>query len=465
MKKIIQQLIISACLGLFLLSGCDDNKSLVGGGLMPGEDIITVYSDTFLISATTVKRDSLFAKSTNGLLGEYYDPQYGRLKADYLCQFYCEDEFKFQGTPVGQTIDSIYLALTYTESGNPNTPFQFQVFPVNKPLDKVYYTNVNAADYADLNTSWGSQVFTSSNGIIIDSTQISATEYQYYKRFFIQLPLELGQRIYNETVNNPASFKTQQAFNEFFPGLYVTTGYGSGCLFNVLQTDIFIDYKYVLTGSAGQDSTIYTTEHFSTTKEVIQLNRFENSDTEKLLADNDSYTFIKTPAGIYTRLVIPSREIKPVVKDRIINSMMLSLRYMPNDDWPYTLGQPSYLLLLPEDSLTNFFKNRYVDNNITTFISVDSPTSNSSQSTTGYSAANRTYYFNNISTLLAYHFSVAPDDDLRLLVIPVTRKTGSSNSTYYTTEIGNYLAPSGLKLRKDKDFMKIAISTSIYHNK
>ncbi|MDR2232188.1 MAG: DUF4270 domain-containing protein [Tannerella sp.] len=465
MKIFKHQLLIGICLGICFLSACDDNTSLVGGGLMPEEDRITVYSDTFLISASTVKRDSLFSKSTTGLLGEYYDPQFGRLKADYLCQFYCEDEFKFQGTPYNNSIDSIYLSLIYTESGDPNTPIQFQVFPVTRLLDKAYYTNVNADEYADLNTKWGEQVYTASSGTIVDSIQISATEYEYYKQLIIKLPIELGQRIYEETLNNPASFMNQQAFNEFFPGIYMTTGYGSGCLFNVYQTDIFINYKYVLLDTKGRDSTLYMTEQFTTTKEVVQLNRFENSDTEQLLAENDDNTFIKTPAGIYTRLVIPSRDIKPVIQDRIINSMMFSLQYLPNNEWPFSLKQPTHLLLLPEDSLSNFFMNRSVDNNITIFVSVDSPAGNSTSTQTGFSADTRTYYFNNIATILAYHFSVAPDDDLRLVVIPVNRKTSSNSFGLYSSEISNFLAPSGLKLRKDKDFMKIAISTSIYHNK
>jgi len=461
-----QHLITFVCLSILILSGCDDNTNMVGNNLIPDRDIITVYSDTFLIKASTVQYDSLFAKTTYGLLGEYYDPLYGRLKSDYLCQFYCEDGYQFTDTPYENKIDSIYLTLYYTETGDPNTPIQFQVFPVTQPLDKVYYTNVDPAAYCDLSNVWGSQVFTAANGILDDSTQVAVDKYVYYRYLQIPLPVEFGQRIYEETVNNPASFKTQQAFNDFFPGIYVTTGYGSGCLFNVLGTSISIHYKSVLESSTGQDSTAYYREVFITTKEVIQLNRFENSDTEQLLAPNDDYMFIKTPAGIYTRLVLPAQEIKPVIADRIINSMVFNLRFMPNENWPYALGPPSHLLLLPEDSLHSFFYNRKVDNNVTSFISTGSATSTSAQSTTGYSADTRMYYFNNIANLLAYHLSTSPDDDLRLLVVPVTRSTSTDTyGNYYSTEISNFLAPSGLKLRKDMDFMQISIASSIYHNK
>ena len=459
----IQHLITALCMGMVILGGCDDNLSLVGNTLIPDEDKITVYADTFQIRASTILRDSLFAKTTNGLLGEYYDPLYGRLKSDYLCQFYCQDDYQFKGTPYNDKIDSIYLALYYVTIGDPNTPMQIKIFPVTQSLDKVYYTNVDPADYCDLTNELGSLVYTGSSGSIIDSAATSSDTYYYYRELKIHLPLELGQKIYHETINRPESFQNQQSFNDFFPGVYVTTGYGSGSMLDVLRTDICIDYQSAeVSESTGADTTIYYTEQFITTKEVIQLNRFENSDTEQLLAENDDFTFVKTPAGIYTRYVLPSTEIKPVIEGRIINNMLFNIRYMPNEDWPYSLSPPPYLLLMPEDSLSSFFQNRNVENNLTTYIS-STQDQYSSGTALGYTAATRTYYFHNIAGLLSYHINTSPDEDLRLLVVPVGRITGSGSGYYYTTEINNFLAPSGVKLRKDNDLMKIIVVTSTYN--
>ena len=463
--KIKKLLITFLCFCVLILSGCDDNSNLVGNSFIPDSDMITIYTDTIQIQATTIIRDSLFSKTINGILGEYFDPLYGRLKADYLCQFYCQDDYQFQNTPYNNSIDSIFMTLYYLETGDPNTPFQFQIFPVTKPLDKVYYSNVNPADYADLNTIWASKVYTAADGLIYDSVQVTVDSNKYYRSLQIPLPYELGQKIYEETVNNPASFKTQQAFNEFFPGMYITTGYGSGCLFNIVRSDIFIHYKSTIESSVGEDSIVHMAERFITTKEVIQLNRFENSGTEQLLTENDDYTFIKTPAGVYTRLYFPIQDIKSKIENRFINSMMFSLKYMPNENWPYALGPPSHLLLLPEDSLISFFQGRSVENNITSFISVNSQYITPELTEVGYSADNRTFYFNNIATLLSYHLFKSPDEDLRLLVVPVYRETSTINNYLYTTDIYNYLAPSGLKLRKDKDLMKVSIVTSKFNNK
>jgi vacuolar-type H+-ATPase subunit C/Vma6 len=90
----------------------------------------------------------------------------------------------------------------------------------------------------------------------------------------------------------------------------------------------------------------------------------------------------------------------------------------------------------------------------------------------GYNSSTRTYSFRNIANLLNYHLTVSPDEDLRMLVVPVNRvyETYSDNSyyssssaTYYTTAINPYLAPSGLKLRKDN--MQVVILSSQFTGK
>ncbi|MDR3260258.1 MAG: DUF4270 domain-containing protein [Tannerella sp.] len=454
------------CLGWLILSGCSDSWNLVGPSIQPDDDRITVFTDTFQMSASTVKIDSLFAKMSSGYLGEIYDPLYGRLKSDYLCQFYCQEDWQFARTPYEGKIDSLDFYIEYTWAGDVYTPMQIQLYPITKPLDKVYYTHVDPADYCDLQHPLATQVFTVSNGRL-DSMQQSDGTYTYYREMRVRLPAELGQRFYDETVQNPSTFKDQESFNQFFPGLYVTTGYGSGALLHIDQTLMVISYRYVVESSTGTDSLVVGYQPFMVSKDVIQLNRFENTDTEQLLADNEDYTFLKTPAGIFTRLVIPAKEIKPVIEGRIINNLLLELKYMPQEDWIYALAPPPQLLLLPEDSLRTFFENGNIENSIITYLSSDG--NSTMLSYLGYSADTRTYSFLNIANLLNIHLQLNPDEDLRLLVVPVSRtyQTSSSGSSYYyyTTALSHYLAPSGVKLRKDKDYMKIAILSSKYVNK
>ncbi|MDR2764750.1 MAG: DUF4270 domain-containing protein [Tannerella sp.] len=469
---------VGICAGVagIFLSSCNDAINQVGPSILPDEDRITVYADTFQLTASTVKLDSVFAKTAYGYLGEFYDPLYGRLKSDYLCQFYCQENFQFSRTPYEGKIDSVFLYLEYSGwTGDAYTPMEVQIYPVTKQLNKIYYANIQASDYSDMQNRLASQVVSASNGIISGIQSIStAGDTSYYHSFEIRLPVELGQKIYDETQQNPSTFRNQETFNQFFPGLYVTTGYGSGTVFHVEDTRMMIRYRYAETSSTGVDSLVSAVDGFRLTKDVIQLNRFENTDTEQLLEDHADCTYLKTPAGIFTRLVIPAREIREVIQGRMINNLPLELKYLPQEEWLYALAPPSHLLLLPEDSLRSFFENSNIENSVFSYISTPDGVSSPTASGQGYNPTTRTYSFRNIANLLSYHLATSPDEDLRMLVVPVNRICqtysnsssyyyDSSSTTYYTTAISPYLAPSGLKLRKDN--MQIVILSSRFTNK
>ncbi|MDR0349665.1 MAG: DUF4270 domain-containing protein [Tannerella sp.] len=461
--------LIVLCTGGFALSNCSADSNLVGSGIQPDEDFITVYTDTFQIASSTVKKDSLYAKTTEGMLGEFYDPLYGHLKSDYLCQFYCKEGFRFWKTPYEGKIDSLSLYIYYTYTGNPQAVMQIQAYPVTKLLNKDYCTNIHPEDYCDMQNPLGFVVHSPANGTEYDTTL------NVY-RLEIKFPVELGQKIYEETIHNPSTFTNQTAFNQFFPGIYVTTTYGNGSMLNLYQdeetklishTELKITYNYALKDTEGKDSLITASEYLSATKEVIQLNRVVSYGEEQLLAPNDDYSYLKTPAGIFTRLVIPAKEIGTVVKSRILNNLTLKLKYMPQEDWIYSLAPPPWLLLLPEDSLSSYFKTNNIDNNITTFLSYPGGGYSSATTLSGYNASERTYYFGNIVNLLNYHLAKNPDEDLKVLVVPVKRNyneytTNYSSINYMTTSFNHYFAPSGVKLRKDTESMKIVLTSSKY---
>jgi hypothetical protein len=470
-------LIGAGALGSLFLGSCGDTDNLLGSSVQPESDRISVYADTFRITASTVKIDSVYAKTTSCYLGEFYDPLYGRLKSDYLCQFYCEDGFKFRQTPYEGKVDSVMLYLEFTGwAGDAYAPMEIKVHSVTGPLEKNFYSNVDAGALCDLQNVLGTQVASVANARILDIDSAESTSgmvYTYYRVIGIRLPIEIGQKFYDATVQNPSAFSSQDAFNRFFPGLYVTTGFGSGTQIHIDRTFMDVWYRYTGQSSTGGDSLMTAAELFMTAKDVIQMNCFESTDMEQLLADNDECTFLKTPAGIYTRLEIPAKEIGEIIKDRIVNNLPFDIKYLPQENWLYSLTPPPYLLLLPEDSLTSFFENGSIENNVTYYLSTVDVASDGSHvpspvySPLGYSSSSRTYSFKNIAPLLNYHLSVSPDADLKMLIVPVNRayqesqqSYSSSTVYYYTTAITPWLAPSGLKLRKDGDYMKITLLSS-----
>ena len=184
------------------------------------------------------------------------------------------------------------------------------------------------------------------------------------------------------------------------------------------------------------------------------MSRFKNTDMSQLLQPNDEYAYFKTPAGVCIRLVLPTKEITPIMSERIVNNLPLELKAMPQENWQYALEPPSYLLAIPEDSVKNFFESEQIENGQTAFLS------------DAYNESTRTYSFPNMANLLKHQMENNPDEDMRLLIIPVERTT-TTNSSYWqqttsTSAITNYMAPSGVKIRKDEEVMKISITSCKY---
>ena len=455
-------LLVALSLGLAILSGCSDDLNLVGPTIQPSKDRMPVYVDTFQMQATTLLMDSVYARTTNGLLGEFYDPLYGNVKSDYICQFYCPEDFQFRKTPLNGEIDSVNFKIMYQDGdwvGDSLVPMRVEVFEINKEPEKNFYTNFDPEDYCDMQQSLGAQTYTAYDNSVSDSVRNSSTT-EYIPTVTVRLPKELGQRFYDESVNNPKTFSNQDDFNKFFQGLYVTNTYGSGNILKVSYSSISIYYRYVVTGSQGQDSIAHYSETFYVTKEVLQLNRFKNTDLTSLLQPDDSITYLKTPAGVYTQLTIPAREIAEKIGDYAINNMPLTIKALPQENWKWALSAPDNLMLMPRDSLATFFINNKMEDSETAYRA-------------SYTSDTRSYSFGNIANLLQTHIENHPDEDLVLLLVPVERVTAeSSYSSYYyyyygttqtyTSAINNYLLPSAVKLLKREEDMKVVVTTTDY---
>lgn len=459
-----KRLILGLAFGGILLSGCNDELSQVGPSIQPDGDRSFVYADTFQLEASTIKLDSVYARTVNGLLGQIYDPLYGNLKTDYTCQFYCPENYKFAHEPIDGKVDSMAFFIMYNKGGyvgDSLAPMQAKIYQVTKPLARNYYTNMNPEDFCDLQTLIGEKTYTAYDLSIPDSIRnikdTSDPDY-YTPNVRIRINTDIAQSFYDETVNNPSSFQNQEAFNKFFPGFYVTTGFGTGNILEVAQSSFFIYYKYKSTTEAGKDTIIHTREQFNVTKEVIQMNQIENGNIEQLLEPNEEFSYLRSPAGVCTKIVVPASAIKEKIGDRIINGLSFSMKAMPQEEWLYAFEAPENVLLLPEDSVQSFFENNKIEDNVTSYLATFSE------------YATNTYSFGNISTLLQVHLENKPDEDLNLILLPVLRGTQNSSSSWgssgkpYTTSITNYMKPAGVRLKKDKEAMQIVVLTSKYND-
>ena len=461
-----KKIVFCLFLGIIYMA-CNDTVGRVGLGIQPEGDKINVFDTTVLVSARTIEVDSVYAKTPNGLLGEFYDPAYGSVKSGYICQYYPSIGFPYLDSIKEDKIDSVRLNIYYSSYiGDSLAPMEVTVYPVVKALEKNYYTNAKPEDYCDMDHPLAKYAYTARNMNISDSVLQASS---YYRYISIPMPVKLGED-YLKAVKD-STIKTLDDFLSFFPGTYITTTFGTGSMLPVDVSEIVLYYtrETKLQDVNGKDSLGYVVSgaSFTVTKEVIQLNKFENKNPAFLTEDNPDSTFLKSPAGIYTELTIPIKEIVKGIGKKQFSSVALSLTAYPPNDWTYSLqfpgtsssmvpsltdnttGYSSKLLLIEPDSVTNFFEMKKVADNQTSF-------------TTTFNPSTYTYDFSNISNVVQNAINNAPDKDLKLWLIPVlttwVQQTDAyGNYSYSDYMTSQYLYPSGVTLKKGGDNLKVRV--------
>ncbi|MGL5562872.1 MAG: DUF4270 domain-containing protein [Tannerellaceae bacterium] len=441
-------LLLSSLFLIFI--GCNDDLSDVGTSMQPDKDKITSFADTFDMKSKTIQVDSIYAKTIDGLLGNLNDPVYGQLKADYVCQFYIPDEYKFPEKVVNGKIDSIDLKVFYRSwIGDSLSPMQATAYLVTSQLTKDYYTNIDPKEFCDMSTLLGEASYTSYDRTVPDSVRNNTN---FVPHFTMKFPRELGQKLYDESLKNPSIFETPEKFAEYFPGIYVSNTFGDGNILKVELThmNVYYNYEKTVKGSEGQDSTYIAdgVTIFNVTPEIIQLNHVVNSDLSELLTPNDEYTFLKTPAGVYTEMELPLQEMYKTLEGRIINEASLKIKVTNKEDYRYALDPPSYLLLIEQDSIKTFFEDQKLPDNKSSYLAA-------------LSKNELSYNFGNIATLLQEKIKEEPEANLNYVLVPVSASISQTLGTILSVK--HYFYPSGVKIRKDKDYMQLKVISSKFN--
>jgi len=429
-------------------------------GMMPDGDKINVDTATISIDAETIKMDSIFIKSIQGYLGDYFDPLYGNIKSGFMCQFYPMD-IVFPDSVINNEIDSVKVLMAYRYSiGDSLSAMEASVYRIKQALPKNFYSTLNLAEYCDLKTVYGKRAYSARNYNAYSDRNISIVSDSIYKALpsdnyillDINLPVSIGEEFLKEWRKSESTFKSKGKFVNFFNGLYFTTTFGKGSLIRVDGTMLEIYFKGYSRSTEGVDITDTLCFHFPVTKEVIQLNTIEDANEDILLAENPTTMYIKAPSGICPKLIIPIDELVNKFEGKELSNVQLSLYGEEVDLKKSSLKYPARLLLIPPDSVKTFFENQKLIDKTTT-----------------YSASwnNYVYDFSNISYVIQkamndYVFQKANNEKtnnkLELLVMPVSPIPFWDNNGQMT-EIGynNLLTPSVIALKKGKNYMQLRI--------
>lgn len=449
-------------MGAFVFAACNDNASKVGFTTQPKDEVLTAKADTFLLSAQTVEVPSIYSRSTYTLLGQLSDPLFGDLRSSYVTRLRHAPGFKFAHEPEGKKIDSAFVEISYSSWAGDSTLWaKASIYEVTKPLPDSHYSG-DIRSYLQGAKHLGSGSYKAENKT---------------GDHFIYIPVDkaIGQRFYDASVQHPEYFESQKAFEEnLLRGIYVESSTGSGCMLSVYSTALLIYYTYTVNGKTADgkaDSVIHrrASYRFANTNQLYLSQQFDHANRDELLKPSSKYSFITSPLGLATELTLTKEDLNRVVRSgwspktkRLFNEAKLTLPVDIPADGRTVLQPPKYLLLLPADSVKNFFETgqSHLTQPDVAFLSSE------------YSILSREYNFSNISKLITQHIenhksetssSIEIKQPLRLLLVPVSLEGGKSGSSSSdVTGVAHYLFPSGVRIKLDNGKIRLGIVHTTY---
>ena len=433
---------------LLMAVSCKNDVANTGVSVLDEDDAIWVLADTFSIHSNIESGGAIISQADSFLLGEI-ETDYGLLRASILTQLACPEGYYY---PENAEIDSICLFIYYPSwVGDGLSPLAINAYMMDKGTFKYsgkYPTDLNIDDYCtrDKSILTNRRIVAASEKL--DSVQNSSGTY---------IPA-LRMRVNDDFMNAfwaIKRFDTQEQFNQLFNGILLETSFGSSTVLNIsdIALGVYFHFSY---DRAGDTVTVSDMKAFYANAEVRTVNQLTYRDKdqwiEQLKADSDFYNYIVAPAGIYTRLSFPMKQMADTIKKNLMVDSLVwqdSVYYTyktayvnlaevkvsvenvysgteaakTRNDW---LQPANYMLLIKENSVQRFFANKELPSDTCALLS---------QLTQGVDSAGNTiyYYTYDLSDFLFNQLrksqeSEQEEQNLDMLLVPVT-VTLSSSST------------------------------------
>lgn len=441
MKRIISTSLLLGIV-LILLVACDSTTEGIGASMTDNLDRLTVETDTFPITSRTVKASNVIGRSTIGYVGKVRDPETGTyVTGNFITQFHTLEDYalpeesriisRYNNLPAA---DSCEIRLYYTSFyGDSLATMKLSAIEMSQAMSEsnTYYTDFDPASAGFLRTDGINvgKTYTLTDLSVDDDTR---EDDDYTANIHIPLNkpyTDVDGKTYNnygtyvmqKYYENPENFKNSFNLTEnVIPGFYFRneSGLGSMAYISVCQLNLFFRYSGKTT--AGNDTIYIGTTSFAGTEEVLQTTHFDNNQQgiERLLSDN-TCSYLKTPAGLFTELTLPVDEIMAGHENDTLNTAEIILPRVNNDSHDkYAFTIPQKLLLVPSADADSFFTNNEVIDYKSSFIA------------TFGSSDNNCYTFRNIGSLIKSLYlngDRSKDNWNKVMIIPVTTTTNSES--------------------------------------
>lgn len=461
--RLLTVLVIAA----LTFAACDDTTEGIGGSITNKIDNINISNSAFNVTTKSIVADSVLSRNNTGLIGKMKDPETGNyVKGDYMTQLSVLPTFSVdtldyikQANNGSIEADSCYLLVSYNASyGDTIAPMKVTAYEMTKPMseDKEYYSNYDAFKegwVSENNQHWSSNYNLSNTSDVKNFKIYLNKEYKKggktYKNY--------GSYILQTYAEHPEYFKTNFKFlHNVCPGFYIKNVGGTGNMAKIWNTELI--FYWTRHKTINKDSTAVGIGYnrFDGTEEVLQLNKIEN-DTKNLkkLASQEDWTYLKSPAGIFTEVTLPIDDIMKGHEKDTLNTATISFPRLNNadEDNPYNFATPSTILMVQKDSLQSFFEKSKLADSRTSYTA--------SYSSTG--TYKNAYTFQNIANLVSamYKNKGKGENWNKVVLVPVNVITTTQGYTTVISKINHDMSLASTRLivgtdDPDKDYTKDA---------
>lgn len=255
---------------------CKKKRSNVGESLINQNDLLHSEGvDTFQLITYSVLEDSTITRSTAGnptrmLLGNYNDPVFGEVQTSIYTQIQLAQVNPPFNVAI-TTVDSMVLSFEYSGFYGNSGDQTFEVYRLIQDLDadSVYYSmdtiQKDPTNLVELGseTVEVNQYVTTVEGEDTVSSQLK-----------IRLDSSLGNDLLTEFDNSPATFADNEAFLDFFKGLYIksistpSSNSGGVAYFDMSDPDTRLTMYYT-------EDTVQKSYDFKINTDCVRFNHYE----------------------------------------------------------------------------------------------------------------------------------------------------------------------------------------------
>jgi len=448
---------------------CDEDTGTIGDSLTDESNKLVVTTQNFDVLTKSMAVDSVYSKERQCYVGRVLDPETGTyVKTTFTTQFnmmeHASDQLPKEENIVdvdenGEIMaDSSFIMIYFdvpSSYGDTLTTMKLRVSELDKAITgaNTRYTNFDAKasgylrdgglkydkmfSLRDLNRSDSVRYLVDTNLHRTSST--SDNGWYDYIRIWLNDPYtdkdgktypNYGTYVLRTYYKHPEYFKNTYSFiNHVCPGFHFETVDGIGLMARIKEISLYVFYRFI---NDGRSATTYLMA--TSTEEVVQTSTVVNDKEaiNSLVADN-SCTYIKSPAAIFTEVELPIDDIcTSHPTDSLLSATITFQRLNNTGDAPeLAFSKPSSLLLIEKDSINSFFLKNSTYNNTFAYQT---------------SLASNAYTYSNVSNLISRMYNnkvkgmksdpdwVAKHPDWnKAVLVPIEEVTITSTSYYTST--------------------------------